>query len=176
MRLTDTDRPRAPPLPIPWTGLVGAGGMMVLALIVFNLAHAPNTRARLDQARQDLSRLESLAGSGTNFGTYPAGSVCAGALDTIYHDTLTTQLKTTGLEVAGIDMSEPQAVPEISLLQVQKLHISGKGSYEAAMQALSTLAKARPIIFVDKVSLKNRLSQVELDIDGRVFCNPNRSH
>ena len=73
-------------------------------------------------------------------------------------------------------MSEPQAVPEISLLQVQKLHISGKGSYEAAMQALSTLAKARPIIFVDKVSLKNRLSQVELDIDGRVFCNPNRSH
>ena len=105
-----------------------------------------------------------------SFPKFPAGAVCAGQIDDALRNQLTNALMNSGLKVESLDISDAGQAGDRFPLRAYTLSLKGSGTYEEAMRGLEVLKRYRPSVFLDTLSLRNRTSSVDLDVEGRLFC------
>ncbi len=149
----------------PVLAIPGALAVMVAVLLVVSVPGGAGKRVTDIEAKAQTA--SQAAGADGNLKAYPAGSVCSGDFNDALKTQLNLALGNTGLKIEGFDVGN---TGQAATLQAYHLTFKGAGSYEDAMAALNVLRNYRPKIFADTVALRNRVSDVELEVGGRLFC------
>lgn len=143
--------------------------LLVPLMGLWMISNPPHAKDRLAALEAQAERVDEVSKSSGDVKAFPAGSVCAGQPDEAMRNRMTVALANTGMQVQAFDISDAGPAGEGGL-QAYRLSFKGNGSYEDAMAALDVLNRNRPKVFVDSTALRNHVSDVELEIEGRVFC------
>jgi len=151
----------------PWLALVVPGALTLVVAVLFIISVPGGANKRLADIEAKASSAAQAAGADGNLKTFPAGSVCSGEFNDAMKTQLSLALGNTGLKVDSFDIGNTGQAATLSAYHVT---VKGTGSYEAALAALNVLHGYRPKIFADTVALHNHISDVELEVNGRLFC------
>ncbi len=151
----------------PWVA-VAVPGVLTLVIAVLFIISVPNGAGkRLTEIEAKTRAVAEASGADGNLKAFPAGSVCSGDFTDAMKTQLTLALGNTGLKIDSFDVGD---TGQAATLQAYHVTVKGTGSYEAALSALNVLHGYRPRIFADTVALHNHISEVELEVNGRLFC------
>jgi len=152
---------------LPWLAFAVPGGMVLAVAVLFVISVPGGAGKRLSDIEAKAAADARAAGTDGNLKAFPAGSVCAGDFNDALKAQLNAALGATGLKVESFDVGN---TGQAATLQAYHLAFKGRGSYEDALAALNVLHGYRPKIFADTVALRNHVSDVELEVEGRLFC------
>ncbi|WP_140986901.1 hypothetical protein [Asticcacaulis tiandongensis] len=144
--------------------------IVVLSLVLLWLGRPTEAETRLETLEtrlQALQRTASLKGDVAYFGP---GSVCAGKLNGVWQDQLGLAVSGAGLEIADISVGTAVATNTKAPLMAHPVRLKASGAYEAAVSTLEAIDRFRPVLYIDRLALRNRTDRVELELEGRVFC------
>ena len=158
----DANRPPLLALVLPAVLLVPLAGLWLLST-------PPDTRERLNALEAKAESIRKATGGGGDLKAFPAGSVCKGEQEDAVESRINIALANTGMQIGVFDLSEDGPV-QAGGLQALRLTLKANGTYESAIAALDVLNRAQPKLFVDNMALRNKVSEVELELEGRVFC------
>jgi len=155
-----------------------AAGMAVLfaasiGLSLAALAKPSETDARISVRQQKIRALEQVFQARTSPRLYPADAICrqrpdqaAAQLRTL----ITGQAQAAKLAVTAVEIgSDPQA-PLGETLAPLRIQLTTQGAYDATLSLMATMARYRPMIFVDAVDLSSKTSSVSLKFSGHLYC------
>jgi hypothetical protein len=143
--------------------------LLLPLLALWFISTPPDAKARLAVLDAKAERIQKAAAGPGDLKSFPAGSVCTGQDIDAVQSRIALALADTGLQVATVDLLDTETANAAGLHGWQ-LSFKGTGSYEGALAAFDVLNRNRPKLFVDSVALRNNVSEVELEIEGRVFC------
>jgi hypothetical protein len=150
-----------------WLAFAVPGGIVLAIIVLFAISVPGGAGKRLAEIEAKATAAAQAAGADGNLKTFPAGSVCSGDFNDALKAQLNSALAATGLKIESFDVGN---TGQAATLQAYHLAFKGTGSYEDALAALNVLRGYRPKIFADTVALHNHVSDVELEVDGRLFC------
>jgi hypothetical protein len=128
----------------------------------------PNAKSRLAALEAKAERINKTSRGAGDLKMFPAGSVCSGEEPDAVEDRMSLALANAGLQIGTFRIVNTQKTA--GGLQTWRLSLKASGSYEGAVAALDVLNRSRPRLFVDTVALRNKVSDVDLEVEGRVFC------
>ena len=151
----------------PWIALA-VPGVLTAVIASLLIISPPNSAARrLADIEAKAGATAQAAGADGNLKAFPAGTVCSGDFTDAMKTQLNLALGSTGLKIESFDVGN---TGQAATLQAYHVSVKGEGSYEDALAALNVLHGYRPRIFADTVELHNHISNVELQVAGRLFC------
>ncbi len=150
-----------------WPVVALPAGVAAAILVLFVVSVPHDAPKRLGDIETQAKAAADAADADGNLKTYPAGSVCSGAFADPQKASLNAAVAATGLKLETFTMGNTGQAATLTSYHVT---IKGTGSYEAALAALNMLHGYRPKIFADTVALHNHVSEVELEVQGRLFC------
>ena len=153
--------------PFPWLALAVPGALTLVVAVLLIISVPGGASKRLVDIEAKASAAAQAGDADGNLKTFPAGSVCSGDVTDAMKSQLNAAIGGTGLKVDSLEIG---STGQAATLQAYHLMVKGTGSYEAALAALNVLHSYRPKIFADTVALHNHISDVELEVDGRLFC------
>ncbi len=153
--------------PFPWLALAVPGALTLVIAVLLIISVPGGASKRMLDIESKASAAAQAAGAAGNLKTFPAGSVCSGDFSDAMKSQLDAAIGGTGLKVDSFEVGN---TGQAATLQAYHVMVKGTGSYEAALAALNVLHGYRPKIFADTVALHNHISNVELEVDGRLFC------
>ena len=143
----------------------------VLVLVAFLALSRPfGVKARMTSLEQQAAAIEKASGAEGDLTRYPVGSVCSGTFSDAMKNQLTASIMNTGLKVAAFEVSQKGEEGLSHPLMAYTVTLKGSGTYEQAVDALEALARARPKLFLEAMTLRNQTSSVDLDLEGRFYC------
>lgn len=158
-------RPAARP---PLLAFVLPALLAVPLLGLWFISTPPDAKARLAALEAKAERINKAALGAGDLKTFPAGSVCSGEQADAVESRMSLALANAGLQIGAFRLVDTNT--SSGGLQTWQLSLKGSGTYEGAIAALDVLNRSRPRLFVDTVALRNKVSEVELELEGRVFC------
>ncbi len=150
-----------------WQVVALPGGLALVILGLFIFAVPQDANKRVGTVETEAKAAAEAVGADGNLKTFPAGSVCAGDFGDPLKAQLNAAVAATGLKLESFNVNN---TGQAAILQSYHVTIKGTGSYEAALSALNILHGYRPKIFADTVALHNHVNEVELEVQGRLFC------
>lgn len=151
----------------PWIAFAVPGVLALVILILFAVSVPNDAAKRVADIETKTKQVADTAGADGNLKAFPAGSVCSGDFNDALKTQLNVALGNTGLKISSFSVGN---TGQAATLQAYHVSLKGTGSYEDALAALNVLRGYRPKIFADTVALHNHVSDVELDVEGRLFC------
>jgi hypothetical protein len=146
-----------------------APALLILPLFgLWMISTPPDAKARLAELEAKAERIQKTTRGAGDLKAFPAGSVCSGEAPDAVESRMSLALANAGLQVGAFHLVDTNTTS--AGLQTWRLSLKGMGSYESAVAALDVLNRSRPRLFVDTVALRNKVSDVELEVEGRVFC------
>ena len=143
--------------------------LLVLPLFgLWVISTPPDAKARLAELEAKAERIRKTTGGAGDLKVFPVGSVCTGEAPDAVESRVSLALTNSGLQISVFHLMDSDTTA--SGLQTWRLSLKGSGSYESAIAALDVLNRSRPRLFVDTVALRNKVSDVELEVEGRLFC------
>lgn len=152
---------------LPWLAFAVPGAVALVTIVLFAISVPGGAGRRLTDIETKASAVAQAAGADGNLKAFPAGSVCSGDFGDAMKAQLNRALGATGLKIERFDVGN---TGQAATLQAYHVAVKGTGSYEDALAALNVLHGYHPKIFADTVALHNHVSDVELEVDGRLFC------
>ena len=148
----------------------GAGVIvLVLSLCLWMLARPSDARLQMAQLQTKAQALSQAQSGPGDLSLYPVGSVCTGDVESIVSAPVKSALMNLGFKLDSLDVDDglPLGNPALTAYHFT---LKGTGSYEAAITTLDRLDHFKPKLFLETMALKNHVSDVELIVEGRVFC------
>ena len=150
-----------------WIALAVPGALTIVIALLLVISLPDGAAKRLGDIEAKAGATAQAAGADGNLKAFPAGSVCSGDFTDAMKTQLNLSIGNTGLKIESFDVGN---TGQAATLQTWHVSLKGTGSYEDALAALNVLHGYRPKIFADTVALHNHVNEVELEVDGRLFC------
>ena len=158
----------APPARSHWLVFALPVFLILPLLGLWLVSTPPDAKARLAELEAKAERIQKTTRGAGDLKAFPAGSVCSGEAPDAVESRVSLALANAGLQIGAFHLVDSSTTT--GGLQTWHLSLKAAGSYESAIAALDVLNRSRPRLFVDAVALRNKVSEVELEIEGRVFC------
>ncbi|EGF92858.1 hypothetical protein ABI_12960 [Asticcacaulis biprosthecium C19] len=156
--------------PIPPAAFAVAAAVLAVAAGLWVLSRPSGAAARLDALERQAASIRTAAAAPGDLTVFPAGSVCTNRIDDGFRQQLSNAVTGSGLKVDALDIRPEGRVEGKRPLMAYTVTLKGSGTYEQALGGLEVLDRFRPRLFLDNLSLRNRIDSVTLDLEGRLYC------
>lgn len=155
---------------IPWEAVAIAVAVIALSIGLWFLSRPSDAATRLEALETKAKLIASAQTAKGDLRTYPVGTVCTGDQINGFKGQVSSALMNAGLKTDVLDVSAAEALDGTESLEAYTLRFTGTGSYEAAMMALDGLNRQKPRLFVEALAIRNRVSAVDVEFEGRIYC------
>lgn len=148
--------------------LAGAGAYFGLSAY----QRPPDFDTRVSNLQDRAAEIKRLSRTPASAQGYKPGALCASASDeqftTLVGD---LQSRASGLGLTVVALAVTPALPKDDRVVPVNLQVELTGPYQATTAFLGALTAQSPRVFVDRVDLVDRSSQVSLRFTGHFYCS-----